>query len=69
MQLTDLEKEFWIKVGTHRKVCQQSRDIHRQAAKELSEMLEEEDLTMGWISLRKEVEGDSEGSASEQDEN
>ena len=69
MQLTDLEKEFWIKVGTHHKRCQQTRDIHRQIAKELSDILEEEDLTMGWISLRKEVEGDSEGSESEQDEN
>ena len=69
MQLTDLEKEYWIKVGTRQKVCKQSRDIHRQAAADLSEMLEEEDLTLGWISLRKEVESDSEGSASEPDEN
>ena len=69
MQLTDLEKEFWIKVGTYHKRCQQSRDIHRQTAADLSEILERKDLTMGWISLQKEMEGDSEGSESEQDEN
>lgn len=55
-ELTDLERQFWLRVGKSAKVVERARAQYHEETDALATMLKDRDLEMGWISQRERIE-------------
>jgi len=65
IELTDLEQQFWLRVGKSAKSVEQARAQFHQESDSLISMLKERDQELGWNSVREEMEEQLEATVTE----